>query len=452
MLWWGHQIGSTGEATISRAEDFRTLFTNIAIDNEDTIALRYGEVTKALNQEFRDTESKTANSLQVGSYGRWTGIRGISDLDMLYTMPNGCWDKYKNDPYKLLREAADAIRARYPTTEVYPDTLVVVVKYQNFKIEVQPVFEDDQGFWYPYTKNGGCYRLTKPREEITATRSVDTGKNGNLRRLCKMTRAWKNKHGVAMNGLVVDTLAHNFLLTTTAFDKTTFSSCGQLMRDFLEYLSNQPKQERYHALGSGQHVKVHKRFEGKAKKALELADKALEAGEDTKANNRWRKLFGRSYPVAGTVEVKKAYITEASYTATNTEEFIEDMFPVDIRYSIRIECEVSQYGFRTILLRAGRGLGIKRLNVFKSKSLKFWVVDQNIKGIYHVYWKVLNRGPEAIRLDKIRGQIEDDSGNKTKKERSDFRGEHVVDCYAVQDGVVVAKDRIHVPIVDASEH
>ena len=68
-----------------------------------------------------------------------------------------------------------------------------------------------------------------------------------------------------------------------------------------------------------------------------------------------------------------------------------------------------------------------------------------------MYWKVLNRGSEAIRLDKIRGQIEPDSGSKIKKEHSDFRGEHVVDCYAVQDGVVVAKDRIHVPIVDESE-
>lgn len=366
-------------------------------------------------------------------------------------MPAGKWDTYKDNPYKLLRDTADAIQDRYKTTEVYVDTLVVVCKYQSFKIEVQPVFEDDQGFWYPYTKDGGCYRLTKPREEINATRTVDADKIGNMRRLCKMTRAWKNKHGVEMNGLVIDTLAHNFLLSTSAFNKTTFSTCGQMMRDFLEYLANQPKQDRYHALGSGQHVKVHKPFQAKAKKGLELANSALEAGEEAKANNRWRKLFGSGYPVAAGVEVKKAYITESSYTATNTEEFIEDMFPVDIRYSLRLECEVKQNGFRTILLRAMRGAGMKRLNVYRSKSLRFFITDQNIPGIFHVYWKVLNRGPEAIRRDNIRGQIVADSGSKTKKETSDFSGEHVVECYAVQDGVVVAKDRIHVPIIDEIE-
>lgn len=439
------------EAIISRADDFKTLFSNIAIDNASTIATRYGEITRGLNLQFRDTDSRTANTLQVGSYGRYTGIKGISDLDMLYIMPNGKWDTYKNNPYKLLRDAADAIQDRYKTTEIYVDTLVVVIKYENFKIEAQPVFEDDDGFWYPYTKGQSCYRLTKPRDELATTREVDNDKNGNLRRLAKMTRVWKNKHGVAMGGLLIDTLAHNFLIGRTTYDTISYGSCGQMMRDFLSYLSDQPKQDRYAALGSGQHVKVHKPFQKKAKKGLELADKALDAGEESKANNRWRKLFGRCYPLADATEIKKAYITESSYTADNTEEFIEDQFPVDIRYSLRLECEVSQNGFRTIFLRAMRGAGMKRLNVFKSKSLKFFIADHDIKGIFHVYWKVLNRGSEAIRLNQIRGQIIPDLGSKVKNERSNFRGEHVVDCYAVQDGVVVAKDRIHVPIVDESE-
>jgi hypothetical protein len=250
---------------------------------------------------------------------------------------------------------------------------------------------------------------------------------------------------------LIDTLAHNFLVSRTTYDTTAFNSCAQMMRDFLSFLSEEPKKDRYAALGSGQHVKVHKAFQNKAKKGLALADKALEAGEEAKANNRWRKLFGRAYPLSVTSEVKKAQITEAGYTADNTEEFIEDLFPVDIRYSLRLECEIKQNGFRTILLRAMRAVGTRRPSVYKSKSLRFYIANENIKGIYHVYWKVLNRGPEAVRRNIIRGQVAPDSGNKMKRETSDFRGEHVVDCYAVQDGVVVAKDRIHVPIVDESE-
>ncbi|MBT2673101.1 hypothetical protein J7E95_20030, partial [Streptomyces sp. ISL-14] len=69
---------------------------------------------------------------------------------------------------------------------------------------------------------------------------------------------------------------------------------------------------------------------------------------------------------------------------------------------------------------------------------------------YTLKWKVLNRGPEAERRDKIRGQIVDSSKRGVRIEHSDFRGEHVVECYVVKDGVVVARDRIDVPVSNTS--
>ncbi|WP_323689893.1 nucleotide-binding domain-containing protein [Rhizobium sp. AN64] len=88
-------------------------------------------------------------------------------------------------------------------------------------------------------------------------------------------------------------------------------------------------------------------------------------------------------------------------------------------------------------------------HIKREKMLRFYIESHTIKRDFDVYWKVLNRGPEAIRRDMVRGQIE--RGDPSKIEHSAFRGEHVVDCFAVQNGVVVAKDRIHVPITDESE-
>ncbi|HFG1872117.1 TPA: hypothetical protein ACGF19_001054 [Vibrio cholerae] len=140
---------------MSVSEDFKQFLVNIRVDNSESISDRYGQITKALNKKFRNTESTTANTLQVGSYGRFTGIKGISDLDMLYIMPGCKWETYKDKQSQLLKDTKDAILARYPTTDVKVDSLVVVVKYQNFKVEVQPVFEQDDGsFKYPYTHNG----------------------------------------------------------------------------------------------------------------------------------------------------------------------------------------------------------------------------------------------------------------------------------------------------------
>lgn len=432
------------ESILSISDTFKKFLENLAIDNSETISLRYGEITSALNKKFRDTDSKTTNCLQVGSYGRWTAIKGVSDLDMLYIMPFGKWDDYKNGgQYRLLKDTKDAISARYPNTVVKVDRLVVRVLYASFHIEVQPVFElEGGGFNYPDTYNGGSWKVTKPREEIKAMAEVNAKKNRNLRRLCKMARAWKNKHGVGMGGLLIDTLAHNFLNSTTDYDERSYLYYDWMSRDFFRYLADLQDQGYYAALGSGQRVKVKKKFQKKASKAYDLCVKAIEAEGTDSQNAKWKKVYGRPFP-AQKAEEKKATLVEANYEARNTEEFFEDMFPIDIRYDVQVECEITQKGFRPYLLTDSLQ---RRLRLQRQRSLKFYVYDHNVEGEFTLYWKVLNRGTEAIKRDCIRGQINKDNGSLARQETADFYGDHVVECAAVQNGVIVATDRIHVPI------
>ena len=85
-----------------------------------------------------------------------------------------------------------------------------------------------------------------------------------------MARAWKNKHGVAMGGLLIDTLVYNFLKSTDYYDDKSFSYYDWLSRDFFKYLSELPEQTEYAALGSKQRVKV-KSFRRKQKKPMTCA-------------------------------------------------------------------------------------------------------------------------------------------------------------------------------------
>ena len=428
---------------MSVSEMFSEFLSNLAITNTETISLRYGELTAALNKQFRDTESKTDNTLRVGSFGRKTAIDGISDLDMLYAMPKTKWDDYNKvgGQSKLLTDAKDAILKRYPTTNVRVDRLVVTVTYTNFHVEVQPVFEQDDGsFKYPDTKNGGSWKFTKPKEETKAVVDMDAAKSSNLRRLCKMARAWKNKHGVAMGGLLIDTLAYNFLGSTTEYDAKGYSSYDLLSRDFFKYLSEQPDQNEYAAPGSRQRVKVKKKFQKKAKKAYNLCLKAIEAEKQANVNEKWKKVYGRPFPAA---EAKLAE-ARAAVGWDNTEEFVENLWPVDIRGHLRLDSEVKQNGFRKFFLS---DMLSRHIPLRSNKKLRFWVKEIAIKEPYEIYWKVLNRGEEARRRNCIRGQIVRDGGHFEKSEDTNFRGDHVVECYCVKNGVVVAKDRIHVPIV-----
>ncbi|WOA32659.1 nucleotide-binding domain-containing protein [Alloalcanivorax xenomutans] len=427
------------------SEMFSDFISNLAIKNTVTISLRYGELTSALNKQFRDTESKTANTLQVGSFGRNTGINGISDLDMLYIMPKGKWDDYKGGKQlKLLQDAKSAILSRYPSTKVKVDRLVVTVTYANFHIEVQPVFEqDDRSYLYPDTKNGGSWKTTKPREEMEAVADMDSAKNANLRRLCKMARAWRNQHGVAMGGLLIDTLAYKFLEQISDFDTKGYAYYDWLSRDFFKFLSELPEQNEYAAPGSRQRVKVKKKFQRKAKKAYKLCLKAIEAEGQKGVHSKWKKVYGRPFPAAE-VHTLKALDEATQDGWENNEEFIEDRYVVDVSESLRVDCEVNQDGFREFFLR---DMLARRIPLKARKSLRFYVKELSVSAPYKIYWKVLNRGEEARRRNCVRGQIKEDEGRLQKKETTDFRGDHIVECYCVKDGVVVAKDRIHVPIV-----
>ena len=429
---------------MSISDDFKTFLDNIKIDNAATIGSRYGEVTAALNKEFRDTESKTANSLQVGSYGRWTAVNGISDLDTIFVMRAGEWEDYKDGrQYELLRDARAAIKRRYPSTTVKVDRLVVRVLYKDFHLEVMPAFKlADGSYKYPDTANGGSWKITKPQAELDEMKEANARKNRNLRRLCKMARAWKNKHGVAMGGLLIDTLAYNFLESTDDYDTKSYHYYDFMCRDFFEFLADQPEQSEYAALGSRQRVRVKKRFERKAKKAYELCLKAIEASGQKNERQKWRDVFGNAYPAPA----KSAAGEAAAYAHVfkNTEEFVEDRFPVDIRYDLRINCEVTQDGFRPTMLRQLlEGYGVLR----PQKKLRFFLADaSDLPENVELYWKVLNRGDEAERRDMIRGQIVHDEGRAERQETTNFRGDHLVECYAVSRGVVVARDTIRVPI------
>ena len=68
--------------------------------------------------------------------------------------------------------------------------------------------------------------------------------------------AWKNKSGVAIGGLVVDTIAYKFLEAKKLYDKATSSDNLNLSKDFFESLSNELEKQYYLALGSNQQERV----------------------------------------------------------------------------------------------------------------------------------------------------------------------------------------------------
>lgn len=426
------------------SQSFETFLANIKVDNSEKVSTRYKEITKKLNKTFRDTDSDIANCLQVGSYGRYTGIKGISDLDMLYVMPNSKWDEYKDEPGKLLRKVRDVLVERYPNTNIIVDRLVVDVKFSDFTFEVQPVFEEVDGdyvnYKYPDTKCDS-YKVTKPRQEQDEMINFKNEHGTAHRLLCKMVRSWKNNVGVGIGGLLIDTLTHRFLSNHTEYDFVGKSEFDVLCRDFFEFLMNEKGHDHYQALGSGQDVKVKSPFWKKAKLAYEKADLAVNEKNEKKRNDIWREIFGNQFPCISESIEENRDLTSNIYT--DHEEFIENKYLVDIRYDLKIDCVITRNGFREALLSAllAQGSRISRI-----RSLDF-TFHTDAPEPYEVKWKARNVGIEAEKRNCLRGEIiNSNRKNFVRHEIAEFLGPHYMECYIIKDGIVIARDRIDVPI------
>lgn len=288
------------------AENFTHFCNNLKIGPEirSGISLRYEKITQRLNKDFYNTDSTTSHSRYVGSYGRGTAIKGFSDLDILFQLPHEVYVKYNshlsNSQSNLLQEVRNSISKTYSTSEISADGQVVVVSFSdNIRFEVMPSFiNKNKSYTYPDSNNGGSWKITNPIPEIDAISSMDSNCNSNLKNLCKMTRAWKNKWDVPIGGLLIDTLAHNFIKNWDFKDKSYFYY-DWLCRDFFKYLSEQNKdQKHWFAVGSNQIISRKGLFEAKAKKCYELSLVAIKSESDGyphTAKSKWSEIFGTEF-------------------------------------------------------------------------------------------------------------------------------------------------------------
>lgn len=289
------------------ADWFREFNVNLQVTDGGTISSRYKAITRRLNTDFWITNSDAAHSLYVGSYGRNTAIRGFSDLDMIFQLPVALYNQYDNytgnGQSALLQRVKQSIEKTYSTTSIRGDGQVILVPFNDgLTFEIVPGFlNTDDSYTYPDANSGGRWRITNPRPEIAAIRDRNAVCNGNLIPLCRMMRAWNRKWEVPIGGLLVDTLAYQFIENWEYRDKS-YLYYDYMCRDFFAFMANQDKDKEYwRAPGSSQHVYGKGLFQWKARRCQNLALEAIDhetaqPKREWSAKQKWREIFGTRFP------------------------------------------------------------------------------------------------------------------------------------------------------------
>lgn len=166
---------------------------------------------------------------------------------------------------------------------------------------------------------------------------------------------------------------------------------------------------------------------------------AYEEKNVNEAVKKWRKIFGDDF---GEIqETSSSFSASRSDSQDHQEEFIDKYFLIDLDndWSLTIAASPCQSigGFRRAFYRKNESLtfSIDRSNSFLPQEVMF-------------KWKVKNSGREAKLSKDLRGRIEDDyGGDGMRKERTEYKGKHYVECYAIRNGTVIATDSIYVDVI-----
>lgn len=292
---------------VSVSDDFKAFRSNYLIPSATvgTISYRYKRITKQLNTDFWNTTSDTSHSLYVGSYGRDSAAKGISDLDVSFQLPYAIYDKYNNysgnGQSALLQAIRSSIQNTYSSTYVGGDGQVVALDFDDgIRFEVLPIFHNNDGsFTFADTNGGGSWKTCNPRAEMNAFLSRNAETNGNLKALCRMMRVWRKYHNVPISGMLIDTLAYNFIQGWAYKDKS-YLYHDYLARDFLLYMSvTDANQTHWRAPGSSSYVYSKGNFRRQAAASYADAVKAINYGtneNDWSYRQSWRAVFGPTFP------------------------------------------------------------------------------------------------------------------------------------------------------------
>lgn len=279
---------------------------SIPAGTRTTVAYRTARLTKQLNSDFRDSSSDCANRFYAGSYGRNTAIPSVSDIDLIYVLPYSVYVRFNSylagGQSALLQAVKQSIERTYPSSATIADGQIVGIPFQDgITFEIVPAFLNDNGsYTYADSNNGGSWKICRPKHEIDAFSARNGESNRNLVEMGRMARAWRDYNSVPMSGILIDTLACQFM-ATWPHREMSYLYYDYMTRDFFKFLANQSEAQTYWtAPGSGSYVWRTGKFEYKARQALVRAIEAiafLEAQSLWSARQKFREIYGPAFPL-----------------------------------------------------------------------------------------------------------------------------------------------------------
>lgn len=366
------------------------------------------------------------------------------DADILLELEP--YEDWENNP----KEYVNKLHKLFKNSPIYENIVVkntrcITLDYSgDFHIDIVP-FVERSSLKYITNRTDNIFEKTNPKEYTDWLMDKNKTSNYQLKKVIRLFKYMRDiKQTFTVKSILLNTLLANqvysYDLTSDYVNlPTAFKLIISRLNDYLQAnyfmptITNPKIPEESFTRNWTQ--EQYSNFRDKIKFLTEKTNLAYNEEDQKKSIKKWKEVFGHKFP--DFVRSTKLDSTNENYT--NSEEFIEDkVSSISLDFNLRISCTVKgQNGIRDMLLHLVPVL-------FSEKKLVFKIENTNVPEPYEILWKVKNEGEVARAAGQLRGGIF--TGNKTLNEPTKFKGRHYVECYIVKDNILVAMDRIDVPI------
>lgn len=328
---------------------------------------------------------------------------------------------------------------------------VRVIYSEGYHIDFAIYRKDIEYGTATYYHAGSVWSKRDPKAINNWFKDSINAKGQNLRKAIRLSKMFcKSRDGWDMpGGLIQTVLCEERLQSATRLDECFYNTMCSV-RDRLQWYKDvkNPTDATLSLLQTEAHKQrmevFYNRLDSYLSKlrVLKEADctreKALAAWGDFFNHSYWTNLLTEASTRMFSLESRRV---QDVAVFNDTEQYVEDMFPV-----------IEQYDAHITATAQGNGFLSHPLQYFLDKYSKWmphhfcitFTCNHNVPGDVDYYWKVKNVGKTAEKRNCIRGQVV--KKQRTITENTNFYGPHYVECYVVKNGVCVARDRISVPI------
>jgi hypothetical protein len=431
----------------------------------DDLDTRVTSITQIL-KESDNLDGKVLDTIPQGSWAHKTIIRPALGLEfdadfLVQLVEDYSWNL---DPQKYNDAIWDALNAH--GTYVVRSTRknrCVRVRYANLcHIDIVPYVVMANGAQVIVNRTTNTFEDTNPVGFTAWLQEKDDLTNGNLRRVLRLLKYLRDQaNAFSIKSVLLTTLVGSVVDSWRAVDTDHYKDVPTTLVNLVEELDAWLQARPYKPSitdpscpsTSFDHRWTENQYATFRDDIHKLAPK-VRAAYDVEGRNAsvtaWRDVFGDAFPkslapkTTTASSLVKAVFPHAGRAPK--EQFIEEMFAVELTHGVSVTCEVSEPpGMNRPARRAA--LRTRGGRVVKQRQLLFKITSTDVPAPYRVFWKVRNQGDEANKAGQLRGEITEDEGGQQKSEQTLYAGHHWVECYIIKNGICVAKTREPVVIL-----